>query len=273
MDLSKRSPDLPWGDWGTVLIVSGSSRLYQGTVRATLAALRTGLDMVVVAAPEKVVAMVQLATLECETRPLAGEHFTSQHANFLERHKNQTLLMGLGMTESKTQVLVNKFIHKALRIHPGPMVLDCDVLRALETMSDAKKILATKTVILTPNQEELALLHSKPVDSVRAAAKKVAEEFQSVVVAKGEVDLVTDGQQVAESTGGSHLLGKGGMGDIFAGITVAILAHLPNDPFQAAQLASRLIKDAGERAVRQHGPGVLPSDVAALIDLRRVKVS
>jgi NAD(P)H-hydrate epimerase len=229
-----------------------------------LAAQRTGLDQLVVAGPAAVRELIIAASFEIETRELAGVAPGPKDLPFLKRHAHQTLLLGGGLGTGRT---VADFVRRAVSAHPKPVVLDGDAIRLLGPVDQVAPVIKGKPVILTPNHEELLALAGR---TGRVETKQLAKRLGATIVLKGDQDYVTDGTHATVVPGGSPLLAKGGCGDVYAGIAATLLSRLPDDPFRAAVVASRMIKRAGRLAVKAHGAGVLSGDVIRHLDLRRV---
>lgn len=106
-----------------------------------------------------------------------------------------------------------------------------------------------KNMIVTPNKRELEILYEKAgVQDVR----DLARELGVTVLAKGVVDIVTDGERVERVGGGSAGMVKGGTGDVLSGLVAGLYAK--NDAMESAVLASRVCKRAGEKLVEKMGP-------------------
>lgn len=85
------------------------------------------------------------------------------------------------------------------------------------------------------------------VEEAKAAAVSLAQWTGGAVVVSGKVDLVTDGVLMAESTGGSHFLGKiTGGGCALGGAAAVYLASA--NPFVAALTAVQAFNISGQRA-------------------------
>lgn len=85
------------------------------------------------------------------------------------------------------------------------------------------------------------------VEEAKAAAVSLAQWTGGAVIVSGKVDLVTDGVLMAESTGGSHFLGKiTGGGCALGGAAAVYLASA--NPFVAALTAVQAFNISGQRA-------------------------
>lgn len=89
---------------------------------------------------------------------------------------------------------------------------------------------------------------TQAVDEARAAAVALARYTQGAVAVSGEVDLVTDGETVAYSKGGSHFMTKiTGSGCSLGGVC-AVYATTAPTPFAAAMAGVQVYNLAGARA-------------------------
>lgn len=85
------------------------------------------------------------------------------------------------------------------------------------------------------------------VEEAKAAAISLAQWTGGAVIVSGEVDFVTDGTLMAESTGGSHFLGKiTGGGCALGGAAAVYLTSA--SPFVAALTAVQAFNVSGQRA-------------------------
>ena len=89
------------------------------------------------------------------------------------------------------------------------------------------------------------------------AAQALARRLATVVAVTGEVDYVTDGERVLSVAGGNP-----GTGCALSAV-VAASAALPGDRLENVAAACGLMKQAGEIAARQGGPG---SFIPAFLD-------
>lgn len=265
MDLTSRPANLPKGDWGKLLVLAGSERFSGAAVLVTLGALRTGLDLVVTAAPERAADAVLNAASDTVTIRLAGPEFDHKHLEDIEYFKGYPVAIGSGLTIEHS---ARRFLKAVLQKFEGPFVIDADALTIIadERGDDWYK---DKPVVLTPNREEFdALAGIEGADPVKTVGK-VAQDYDAIVLVKGETDVIGDGQTVVEVEGGSEFLAKAGTGDVLTGVVGALLAR-GLEPLEAAKVGAELVKEAGERVGKDKGPSLLASDVPEYLDLRKL---
>lgn len=126
-----------------------------------------------------------------------------------------------------------------------------------------------KPTIIRGNASEIMALYNskettKGVDSIAKSddalesAKLLAKETNAVVVISGEVDYITDGNQVAKINNGSPMMARvTGMGCSSSAL-VAAFAASESDQFTAAASAMAVMGISGQLAVElSKGPGSL----------------
>lgn len=265
MDFATRPSNLAKGEWGKLLVLAGSDRFSGAAVLTTLGALRTGLDLTVVAAPARAADAVLAAAPDAVTLRLEGAEFAPEHAGDLEYFKDYPVAIGSGLTTSHG---AKRFLKTILNEFSGPFVIDADALTLLADAGDGDWY-ADKSVVLTPNAEEYAALAGDDDSKAKKSVGAVAKRYGAVILAKGETDVIGDGDTVIEVEGGSPYLAKAGTGDVLTGAVGAFLAR-GFSPLEAAKAGAELVKEAGERADQDKGPALLASDLPSYFDARKI---
>lgn len=148
-------------------------------------------------------------------------------------------------TRNITKRLVTKFAKKRWVIDAGSLqVIDPELL--------------PKGCIVTPNNKEFEMLFK--VKCQRSNVKSMAEKYNCIINSKGPVNIVCSPKECVEIPGGNAGLTKGGVGDVLAGLTVALLAK--NEPFLAATAASFICKMASDELFKKVGPNYNADDLA-----------
>jgi NAD(P)H-hydrate epimerase len=83
-----------------------------------------------------------------------------------------------------------------------------------------------------------------------------------VVLAKGPVDLVSDGRRWQRNPRGNPRMAVGGTGDCLAGLCAGLMAR-GCTPFDAARLAVLWLTMTADRRWAVEGPCYLPEDLVA----------
>ncbi|MEO6104824.1 MAG: NAD(P)H-hydrate dehydratase [Pseudoxanthomonas sp.] len=145
-----------------------------------------------------------------------------------------------------------------------PLVIDADALNLVAAQPCALGD-ALSGAILTPHPGEAARLLGSDVASVQrdrfAAARGIAQEHVAVTVLKGAGTIVAaPGEIPRVIDAGNPGMAVGGMGDLLAGVLVALRAS-GLSAFDAASAGALLHSLAGDAAAGDGERGLLPSDL------------
>lgn len=160
-------------------------------------------------------------------------------ATALCEHKTPWVLdpVGIGLGAVRGRILAHMKDH-------APTIIRCNASEAI-ALADAWGLegdYATSGVKGVDSTDE--------VDTARSAAIALARHVNGAVAVSGPVDLITDGQLVAHSQGGSPLMEKvTGFGCALGGVTAVYAACA--DPFTAALAGSAAFNCAATRAAAQ----------------------
>jgi NAD(P)H-hydrate epimerase len=223
---------------------------------AAQAALRAGAELSFVAAPDSVAGGIQGYSEDLIVQSYDSELLTPAIADDLletaERYDNVVVIgPGIG-TADETLEAVRQFLES----YTGRAVVDADALEIVPGLeTDA-------TLVCTPNRGELARMGGPDTDDLAAVADEIetfAAELGHVVLAKGAVDVITDGERTRISRSGTVGMKVGGTGDTLAGLVAALLEHA--DPLEAAAAAAHVNGLAGEQLAEDDDHGFLASDM------------
>ncbi len=271
----------PWshkGDYGRLLIVSGSKLMTGSPALIGLAALRAGCDVLYFIGPERAMDIAAKYYPSFITSPLKGDFLNKNHVkeilDFASEMRITCMVIGPGLYRKKeTKEAILDIIKETF----VPMVIDADALRAI---TSNKKILNDKSAILTPHENEFYELTgiSLPTN-IKDRIKKVQEETYKlncnekgvcplipniVMVVKGHIDVVSNGKEsVINKKRFGEWATKGGFGDTLAGICGALLARRKDkvDTFLAAQAATYINGRAIDIAYQKYGKSTGPLDL------------
>ncbi|MFU8869726.1 NAD(P)H-hydrate dehydratase [Natronococcus sp.] len=253
-DISLARPD---GREGRPYVIGGGP--YTGApALAAQAALRAGAELSFVAAPESVAGEIQGYAEDLIVQPYENEVLTPDVAEDLletaEEYDNVVVIgPGLG-TDDETLEATREFLSS----YSGRAVVDADALEVVpEIETDA-------TLVCTPNRGELARMGGPDTDDLAAVADEIEEfaaELGHLVLAKGENDVITDGERTRISRSGTVGMKVGGTGDTLAGIVAALLEGA--EPMDAAAAGAHVNGLAGERLAERHEHGFLASELLA----------
>jgi NAD(P)H-hydrate epimerase len=190
------------------------------------AALRAGAGIVVTglpgdAAPRASGGEVITRSLPATASGALDEGAAKEVLDGLDRFRALVVGPGLGR-DPATVAAVRRLVAEA----PVPLVLDADGLNALDGDIGllARRPAAT---VVTPHAGEYARLAGEPVGEDRvAAARRLAERAEAIVVLKGSRTVVADpGGRAAINTTGGPWLATAGTGDVLSGIVGALAAR------------------------------------------------
>ncbi len=256
----KREPWVHKGKFGKLAIIGGSRELTGSCCFAGMAAYRAGCDVVYIIAPHRAAGIAAQFSPNLITIPLKCHFFTPDNLNetmaAIHHYGITALVLGPGMgSEDKTI----DFVHCLLATITLPTIIDADGIRAF-----AAAPVAHNKLVFTPHAGEFLALTKKVLPtsfSERAThVAKASQHYKATILAKGHVDIISNGAKTLLNKTGSPFMTKGGMGDTLAGIVGAYLARGIN-PFHAACAAAYVNGAAGALAAKKLGESTLATDV------------
>ncbi|MBU2632166.1 NAD(P)H-hydrate dehydratase [Patescibacteria group bacterium] len=164
-------------------------------------------------------------------------------------------------TKKLTEGLLKKYPHKKWVIDGG----------SLQTIDLA---FIPQTAILTPHAKEFETLFKVKIKNskgknetqnskVAEIVRQKAEVYKCVVLLKGQVDVVSDGETTVQIKGGNAGMTKGGTGDVLAGLVAAL--YCKNSAFLSACAGSYINKKAGDELFEKVGYYFNTSDLVSQI--------
>jgi NAD(P)H-hydrate epimerase len=267
----ERPPAGHKGTFGHVLIVA-SSQGYTGTARlAAESAGRSGVGLVTVAVPQRLLNVVAATLFESMTTPLpsteAATFAKEAVAPALEAAKTKdAIVLGPGISQHED---TRQFVLDFVRQCPVSMLIDADGLNCISHSTSVIRE-CQAPLVLTPHPGEMARLANCSTSDIQADRERVARSFAEthgcVVVLKGMKTVVAapDGSCSINPTGNSGLA-TGGTGDVLAGFIGGLLAQ-KTAPYDAARLGAFLVGLAGDIAARKYTQhGMIARDVIECI--------
>ncbi len=250
-------------DFGHLLIVGGS-KLYSGSpVLAALAALRTGVDLVTIVAPERAANIAATFSPDLIAYPLKGDYLDRRHLKDLFKFTKGKTAVAIGSGLWRIKPVLDTTVEYMKNINL-PCVVDADAIHAI---AKAKR-LNLKNCVLTPHDYEFfALSGTKPTIELGKridAVKRVAREMGTTILLKGRIDIISDGEQIAVNRTGNAYMTVGGTGDTLTGICGSLLAQ-GIDCFTAACAAAYINGRAGDIAARKLKQSLMATDVIKAI--------
>lgn len=256
-----RPPRSHKGDFGRLLVVGGSETYTGAPALTAMAALRTGVDLVFVAAPEKTAYTIAGFSPDMIAVKLEGDHLTPRHLDavkrLIDRSTGVALGPGLGVAEETFQAV--RLILDYAWSRGVPVVLDADGLKAYSVY----KARAGSPTVITPHMGEYRMIFGPPPEEFSqlvSHVKRQASEMNLTILLKGMVDVVSDGLNTKLNFTGNPGMTVGGTGDVLTGVVAAFLAQ-GAEPFRAASAAAFINGAAGDLVASRIGYHMTATDL------------
>jgi NAD(P)H-hydrate epimerase len=240
------------GDNGTVLVIGGSYIYHGAPILSSIAALRSGVDLVYTSVPKINVTPTRAISPNLIVIPLVDQKLTRGAVNKLlgalpRKLDSATIGMGLAIQDKSSLTLLIKSL------------LDRDVRLSLDASAlipDVLPLLANKNVVVTPHAGEFKrLFGTAPSDSKKeriALVEKNAKENEITVLLKGSTDIISDGITTYLNEKKTPAMTVGGTGDVLSGLVAGILAKNRN-ALESACAATFINGVAGKAVQKKFG--------------------
>jgi NAD(P)H-hydrate epimerase len=258
----KRPPSAHKGDFGRLLSIGGSEVFSGAPTLVSLAALRTGVDVVYLAAPAKTALAISSLSPDLITVKLDGNHLNSGSVVALKPYLDMVnavvLGPGLGL-HSETTEFVKTFV-AAVENAGKPLLLDADGLKAFAEFKRPLKV----PFVLTPHAGEYAILTGRKLpentEERITEVQRTASELDAVILLKGQIDFICSEKHVKLNFTGNPGMTVGGTGDVLSGVVGAFLAQ-GADAFEAAVAGAFVNGAAGDFVAGEIGYHMVASDL------------
>lgn len=266
LDTKHRASESHKGDFGRLLVVGGSEVYSGAPTLVALGAMRTGVDLVYVAAPRKTAFAISSMSPDLITVKLEGEHLNPDNFEVLKTYfeKVDAVAAGPGLgLEHETVKAVKSLVELANSLGK-PLLLDADGLKAFAKFKKKLNI----PFVLTPHAGEYAILTGrKTPQDLQTRIKdveKTAAQLGAIILLKGAVDVISDGKRTKLNFSGNPGMTVGGTGDVLSGVVGAFLAQKV-DPFESAVAGAFINGAAGDFAYEQRGYHLVATDLVEWI--------
>lgn len=254
--LPQRLPTAHKGDFGKVLLVGGSQDYVGAVALAGIAALRSGVDIVTVAAPAKVAWALNTLTPDLITKKYDCLHFEKKHAHAIIKFAKDfdCVLIGNGIGKRSQQFCIE--VIRALSKRNMPLVVDADALKAI-SLKDVRN------AVLTPHKREFETL----LENTHIRRLQLQKHINNnVVVVKGNIDIIYGKGKVKYNKTGNPAMTVGGTGDVLAGLAAGFYAQT-KDSWNSAIAATYINGVCGDIVRGEVGEGLIASDMLKKIAL------
>ncbi len=248
------------GDNGKVLIVGGSYIYHGAPVLSSLAALRSGSDLVYTCIPKINASSTRSISPDLIVIPMADSKLTRGTVNKMLGQVPvdiDSTAIGMGLAIQDVEAI--KLLVKSL--------LDRNVRISLDASSLVKEILPIiegQNVIVTPHSGEFKRLFGESIEndstSRLAICEKFAKKHSLTVLLKGQEDIITNGEISYTNSTNCPCMTVGGTGDVLSGLVAGFLSRNKN-MIQATSVATFVNGVVGELLQKEIGNHILASDL------------
>ncbi len=219
---------------GTLAIIAGFE-FYGSAVISALGAYNTGIDLVKVYTKSLTYQIISSYSPGIIVRDI-------DKVNIDEILKNNAILIGPGLgTDNGCSILIKKIIDN----YNGNIIMDADALKILKPND-----VYNKKCIVTPHKMEFKSFYGS--DPGENNVIELSKKYKITTVLKGEIDIITNGDDVYYSSGGNARMTMGGTGDLLAGI-ISGLASRDLSPIRSCIIGTYINKKAGELSYKEKG--------------------
>jgi len=254
------------GDNGKVLVVGGSYMYHGAPILSSLAALRTGCDLVYTAVPKVNAQATRAASADLIVIPLADSKLTRGSVNKLLGQipagiDSATIGMGLAVQDIEAlKLLVKSLIERDVRLS-----LDASALR-----KEILPIIKAKNVLVTPHASEFERLFGEKIPDNKktriSIVEKHAKKNSITILLKGMDDIITDGTKTLINSKKTPAMTVGGTGDVLSGIAASMLSQ-NRDVIEAAASAAFVNGQAGKTVQKNLGMHMVATDLIDVLPL------
>lgn len=235
--------------------------MYHGApVLSSLAALRSGTDLVYTCVPKVISEAVRAISPNLIVIPMVDYKLTRGSANKLLGQLPPDLdsaTIGMGLSIADEEGLKNIVTSLSSQ----------NVMLSLDASALVKYILPSvsgKKVVLTPHAGEFKRMFGEmPPTATTQRVKmveKAAKENSVVILLKGSTDVITDGQRTFLNPKNLASMTVGGTGDVLSGLVAGLLTKNHN-LLESSAAASFVNGLAGKASQRKNGLHIVATDL------------
>lgn len=252
------------GDNGTVMVVGGSYIYHGAPILASIAALRTGVDLVYTCVPKINVQSTRAISPNLIVLPLVDSKLTRGAVNKLLGqipHDLDSATIGMGLAVKDSEAL--KLLIKSLLDRDVRLSLDASAL-----VATLLPILPNKNVVVTPHSGEFkrlfGILPSESKKQRISTVEKYAKKHSITILLKGSTDIISDGNKTFLNVKKTPAMTVGGTGDVLSGIVAGFLSTNRN-ALEAASAASYVNGQAGKLIQKKLGFHITSMDLLEVL--------
>ncbi len=257
-----RSPTAHKGDFGRLLVIGGSEVYSGAPTLVSLAALRTGVDIVYLAAPSKTAYAISSISPDLITIKLEGDNLNPANMETLKPYLGMVdaVAMGPGLGLNPETIKFVKSCVEEVEKANKPLLLDADGLKAFAKFKRPLKV----PLVLTPHHGEYAILTGETLPENQEdrilMIQKTAKKLNATILVKGKVDIICNAERAKLNFTGNPGMTVGGTGDVLSGIVGGLLAQ-GVDAFEAAVAGAFVNGAAGDFVAGEIGFHMVATDI------------
>ena len=248
------------GQNGIVMVLGGSYIYHGAPILSSIAALRSGTDLVYTCVPKINVEATRSVSPNLIVIPLVDQKLTRGAVNKLlgvlpKNLDSATIGMGLSIQDRNSLLhLVKSLIDQDTRLSIDASALIPEIL----------PLLHEKNVVLTPHAGEFSRLFGMTPSTVQKERIKQVEtnakEYGVTILLKGPTDIISNGKTTYIYKKTIPAMTVGGTGDVLSGLVAGILSKNRN-PLESASAASFINGLAGKSAQKKYGLHITSMDL------------
>tara|TARA_B110000014_G_scaffold180101_1_gene129508 strand:- start:371 stop:1228 length:858 start_codon:yes stop_codon:yes gene_type:complete len=252
------------GDNGKVLVVGGSYIYHGAPALSSLAALRSGSDLVYTCVPKINAFSTRSISPDLIVIPMADSKLTRGTTNKLLGQipvdiDSATIGMGLAIQDIEAiKLLVKSLLDRNVRVS----------LDASSLVKEILPIIEGQNVVVTPHSGEFKRIFGDPIDNETnsriATCEKFAKKHSVTILLKGQDDIITNGDTTYTNSTITPCMTVGGTGDVLSGLTAGFLSRNKNI-IESAATATFVNGLAGEILQNEFGNHILASDLISTL--------
>ena len=248
------------GQNGIVMVLGGSYIYHGAPILSSIAALRSGTDLVYTCVPKINVEATRSVSPNLIVIPLVDQKLTRGAVNKLlgvlpKNLDSATIGMGLSIQDRNSLLL----LVKSLIDQDTRLSLDASAL-----IPEVLPLLHDKNVVLTPHAGEFSRLFGMTPSNVQKERIKQVEtnakEYGVTILLKGPTDIISNGKTTYIYKKTIPAMTVGGTGDVLSGLVAGILSKNRN-PLESASAASFVNGLAGKSAQKKYGLHITSMDL------------
>lgn len=218
--------------YGHLYVLAGSMHYPGALLMNVKSAVKSGVGLVTVFAPEPLVAAFASAVPEaiwvgCPIASSGCFDFKTQELILKKQDKATALLIGAGMgSEDEVSRLVGELVEK----FEQPMILDADALQRDVASRIRKRNKSFGGIVITPHMGEFLRVSEGEAQTIlKDALLTWNRNYGATILLKGSISRICYKGIIYNSIYGGPVLARGGSGDILGGLLGGLLAQNPEN--------------------------------------------